>query len=826
MPTIEQKETKPANPAEGAKEESKPVKKNAQQTAQSSVAKGKRQEKLTAGIPGAEAANAKLAEVTRSVPSDAPPPLPVNSDLQVIGKPTNRIDGRAKVTGQAKYTADVQLPGILHAALLTAPVPHARIKSLDTKAAESAPGVKGVHVVEHVLDIAQLKDKSKEASNKYPTIRFAGQPVAAVAATSYAAAVEAARKIKVDYEPLPFVIDADEARKPDAPTVYPGVATQGESAGGGGGGEDVPQKGNVRGPEIGPEGKGKGDAKSALASAHAKSEAEYRTQVQTHSALETHGVVADWKPDMLTVWASTQSTSSVRDEMAALFHLPKTKVRVITEYMGGGFGAKFGASNPGAIAAALSQKTGAPVRLMLQRKEEHALGGNRPDSVQHVRAAADENGKLAALLMTGYGTAGAATGAGTGGPVQNMYDCPNILTEESDVFINAGPGTSFRAPGHPQGCFALEQAIDELAEKLGMDPLELRDKNDSHPARREERRIGAQLVNWSQRRKAGSDSGPVKRGLGVAQSVWYRINSMDSACEVRIGRDGSVELLSAVQDIGGGIRTALAQVVAEELGLRPEDIHVRIGDTHFPPGPPSGGSMTTSSITPAARNAAHEAKQQLVEVVAVALGTKPEDVLLRDGKVRARDGHGKTLTFKQAAAHIKTDEIAARAKRVPDYAKAHVTLGGVQFASVAVDTETGIVKVEKVTAVHDCGRPINPLALESQINGGVIQGLSFALYENRILDRNTGIPVNPDLEFYKVAGPREIPEIQIHIIEDYLALSSTDASGIGEPSTIPTSAAIANAFYNATGVRIRRLPMTPANVLDALQASQQKGVTA
>src|SRR6185312_430884 len=460
--------------------------------------------------------------------------------------------------------------------------------------------------------VAEVKDKSKEAGLKFPTVRFVGQPIAAVAATSYPAAVEAARRVKVEYEPLPFVLSVDEARRPDAPLVYPGAATQGESAGGGGGGEDVPQKGNVRGPALGPNDKGKGDPKSVLASASSKSEAEYRTQVQTHSALETHGVVADWKPDMLTVWASTQSTSSVRDEMAMLFKLPKSKVRVITEYMGGGFGAKFGASNPGAIAAALSQKTGAPVRLMLQRKEEHALGGNRPDSIQNVSVAAGDDGKLSALHMTGYGTAGTATGAGTGGPVQNMYDCPNILTEENDVFVNAGPGTSFRAPGHPQGCFALEQAMDELAERLGVDPIELRDRNDSHPARREERRIGAELVNWSQRHRAGADSGPVKRGMGMAQSVWYRINSMDSACEVRIGRDGSVELLSAVQDIGGGIRTALAQVVAEELGLMPHDIHIRIGDTHFPPGPPSGGSMTTSSITPAARNAAHEAKVQLL----------------------------------------------------------------------------------------------------------------------------------------------------------------------------------------------------------------------
>jgi len=824
MSAIEQ-ETKPANPAEGAKQESKPVRRNAQRTAAAAATNGKREEKLVAGIPGAEAANAKLSEITRSVPADTPPPLPANSDLQVIGKPATRIDGRMKVTGQAKYTADIQLPGMLYAALVPATVPHAHIKSLDTSAAEKYPGVKAVHIVERVMDVAELRDKSKDPG-KYPTIRFVGQPIVAVAATSYPAAVEAARQVKVEYEELPFVVTLDDARKSDAPAVYPGAASQGETAGGGGGGEEVPQKGNVRGPAIGPNDKGKGDAKSALSGAKTKSEAEYRTQVQTHSALEPHGVVADWKPEMLTIWASTQSTSSVRDEMAALFHLPKTKVRVITEYMGGGFGAKFGAGNSGAIAAALSQKTGAPVRLMFQRKQEHALGGNRPDSLQNVRAGAGEDGRLAALHLTAFGSAGTATGAGVGGPVQNMYECPNILTEESDVFINAGPGTSFRAPGHPQGCFALEQAIDELADKLGVDPLELRDKNDVHPARREERRIGAQLVNWSQRHKPGADSGPVKRGLGAAQSVWYRINSMDSACEVRIGRDGSVELLSAVQDIGGGIRTALAQVVAEELGLTPHDIQVRIGDTHFPPGPPSGGSMTTSSITPAARDAAHQAKMQLAQQVAPALGAKPEEILMRGGKVYAKSSSEKSLTFKQAAGRMKTDEIAARAKRVPDYAKAHVTLGGVQFAEVAVDTETGFVKVEKVTAVHDCGRPINPLALESQINGGIMQGLSFALYENRILDRNTGIPVNPDLEFYKIAGPREVPDIKIHIIEDYMALTSTDANGIGEPSTIPTSAAIANAFYNATGVRIRRLPMTPQNVLAALGQADQKGASA
>lgn len=825
MFNAEQQETKPANPAQGAKQESKPVEKNARHTAAPATnGTAKKQEKLIAGIPGAQAANAQLTEVTRLVPVDAPPPLPANNDLQVIGKPAARIDGKFKVTGQAKYTADIHLPGMLYAALITSSEPHARVKSLDVSAAQKSSGVKAVHVVEHVLDIAQLQDKSKEARGRYPVIRYAGQPIAAVAAVSYAAAADAARRVKVEYETMPFVVDVETAFQPDSPPVYPGAAVQEGSAGGGGGAEDVPQHGNVRGPSLGPDDKGKGDAKSALAGAYTKSSSHYRTQVQTHSALETHGVVADWKPDMLTVWASTQSTSSVRDEMAAVFHLPKSKVRVITEYMGGGFGAKFGATNAGAIAAALSKKAGAPVRLMLTRKDEHLSGGNRPNSVQNLDAGAAEDGTLAALYMSQFGTAGVGTGAGTAGPTQNMYQCANVLTEENDVFTNAGPGASMRAPGHPQGCFALEQTIDDLAFRLGMDPLEFRDKNDIHPARREERRIGAQLVNWSQRHAPGADPGPVKRGMGMAQAVWYRINSMDSACEVRIGRDGSVELLSAVQDIGGGIRTALAQVVAEELGLRPQDVHVRIGDTNFPPGPPSGGSMTTSSITPAARSAAHQAKLQLVRQLAPALEAHPDDLVLRDGRVSAQNG--KSLSFRQAAARMRTDEIAARAKRVPDYAKAHVTLGGVQFAQVAVDTETGVIKVEKVTAVHDCGRPINPLALQSQINGGIIQGLSYALYEHRLMDRNTGLMVNPDLEFYKIAGPREVPEIHVHVIEDYMALSSTDASGIGEPSTIPTSATIANAVFNATGARIYELPMTPWVVLAALQKAQEKGAQA
>jgi xanthine dehydrogenase YagR molybdenum-binding subunit len=783
--------------------------------------------RVYAGIVGA-----KVEEIEREMSADEPPPLGLNSELSVLGKRTPRLDGRLKVTGAAKYTADVRLPGMLFACMVTSPHPHARVISIDTSAAAAHTQVRAVHILERVRDVAELRDKSKELPSKYPVVRFAGQPIAAVAATTQAAADEAARLVRVEYEPLPFVVDKDEARKDGSPKVFPGAADQGGTAGGGGGPSGVKQTGNVRGPVR--RGKKPDDVERGFKEADVIVEGEFRTQVQTHSALETHGVVADWKPEGLTVYASTQGTASVRDELAEIFELKKSQVRVITEFMGGGFGAKFGAGNFGVLATHLSKKANAPVRLMLDRKDEHLSVGNRPDSVQRLRIGAKRDGTLTAIQLEAYGTAGTGTGAGCAGPAQNMYTCGAVATEESDVFTHAGPAAAFRAPGHPQGCFALEQLIDELAEKLGQDPLALRDKIDTSNARREERRIGAERAGWARRRAAGADAGPIKRGLGMAQAIWYRFVDMDSSVEVRITRDGSVELMSGVQDIGGGIRTALAQVVAEELGLKPQDVTVRIGDTAFPAGPASGGSVTTGSITPPTRNAAHKVKLQMLEQVARALSVGAEQLSLRGGSVHVADAQGHAvprLTFRQAASKLQTEQIAARADRSKDYGAVggegasggRHTYGGVQFAEVAVDTETGVIKVERVVAVHDCGRPLNPLAVESQVNGGIIQGISYALYEDRVLDRQTGRMVNANLEQYKIAGARETPKIESVIIEEYLGRSSTDAGGIGEPATIPTAAAVANAVYNATGVRVRELPMTPARVLAALAKGRAKG---
>lgn len=741
-----------------------------------------------------------LKTVERRTPPDQPPALPINKDLAVIGKPVTRLDGALKTTGHAKYSADIRLPGLLYAYMLVSPVPAAKIKSIDTKPAETLRGVAGVHILEH------------------NAVRYAGQPIAAVAAETPMIAEAAVRLIKLDLEPVEWVVNMEKAMQPDAPQVTASPSASKATAGGGGA-LHGPHNGNV----IGPNTRKNGDIDKGFAEAEVIIEAEYKTQVQTQCALETHGLVADWKPDMLTVYASTQGTGSVRDELADLFDLQKSQVRVITEYMGGGFGAKFGAGHYGALATHLSKKTGKPVWLMLDRKQEHLCTGNRPNSHQKYKIGAKKDGTLTAIQAISYGTGGVGGGAGATGPVHSMYPCPNVHTEDSDVLINAGPASAFRAPGFPQGVFSLEQAIDELADKLGMDPLALREKIDDNEARRVERKIGAEKIGWNNRHAPGADQGPIKRGLGVASSVWHRNMSRTGHCEVRITHDGSVEILSSVQDIGGGIRTALAQIVAEDLGLKPTDITVRIGDTNYPAGPASGGSVTTNTIAPAAHDGAWKAKQLLLAQIAPAFGaSSPDQLDIKGGKVFVKADHSKSMDFRSACRKMRDEQISAHGDRIGDFRvpdgreRGANVMGGVQFARVAVDTETGIIKVEKVVAVHDCGRCINPLATTNQINGGIIQGISYCLYEDRILDSQRGLMVNPNLDEYKITGAKEVPEIDVTIIEQYWAKSNLDSAGIGEPAIIPAAAAVANAVFNATGVRIRQIPMTPDIVLAAL----------
>ena len=778
---------------------------------------GSRTERIPIGIVGVS-----QGQIDREVPASEPPALAPNADLAVVGKSVPRVGGRAMVTGTARYTVDVKLPGMLIARILRSPHPHARILSVSTSAAERYPGVRAVYVVTSIETRAAVRGPTATPAALPPAL-YAGASLAAVAATTRSIADEALRLIEVKYEVLPFVVDMDEARRREAPSVFEGADLE---AGGGAAASGPPQVGNLRGPATANSfyGGPRGNIEQGFREAGVIVEGEFRTQVQTHCCLEPHAVVADWRGDGLTLYISTQDTAGVRKDVAAAFGLPLEKVRVITEFMGGGFGSKLGVGDYVIFAVELSRKASAPVSLIFDREEEQLASGNRPGTWQRLRIGARRDGALTAISLLSYGTAGIAAGAGVGNIAQAMYDCPNFEMAQYDVFVNAGPGCAMRAPGNVQGAFALEQLVDELAEKLGIDPIALRDRIDPSAARREERRIGAAHFGWSRRRLPAADAGPVKRGIGMAQSFWPGIVQTSASCEVRLQRDGLVEVRSSVQDIGTGIRTVLAQVVAEELGLRPEDVSVRIGDTNFPPGPSSGGSKTTGSITPAARKAAYRVRQALLAEVAPELGAPPEELTVGQGRIflRVNPAHG--IGFRQAAGRLK-NVISAVADRGDNYGGFRVTspmslarenLGGVQFAEVSVDTETGIVRVARVVAVHDCGRPMNPRQIESQIHGGVVMGVSFALYEDRIFDRQSGRMLNADLEHYKLAGPREMPSIDVFLIENYQAISATDACGVAEPATIATAAAVANAVYNAVGVRIRNLPMTPASILDVL----------
>lgn len=762
---------------------------------------GPRRETFPAGIVGAG-----LGTVTREVPANEPAPWPPNAGLTWVGKPVPRLNGRGKVTGATRYTTDVRLPGMLYARFLRSPLPSAELRSLDAGPATALAGVRAV------LRLVRSGER----------LRYAGQPVAAVAAVSPSVAAEAVTAIEAEFRPLPFVVDMDAARGPGAAPVYDAASAPGGHPSGFPAAPDLPLEGNVRGPAV----TRRGDPARGLDDAEIVVEGEYRTQVQTHSCLEPHAIVADWRAEGLTVYMSTQFTSGVRQELAAVFALPLHRVRVIVDGMGGGFGSKSQLGVYGRAAVELSRMAGAPVRLVLDRHEEQIDAGNRPGTWQRVRLGAKRDGRLNAISILSYGTAGVALGAGIGFFAERIYTCPNFEALQHDVFVNAGPGCAMRGPGNTPGAFGLEQAIDTLSERLGLDPLALRDRIDPSAVRREERRIGAERIGWARRHLPGADPGPVKRGIGVAQSLWMANVQTNAACEVRILRDGSVEALSSVQDIGTGIGTVMAQVVAEVLGLRPEDITVRIGDTEFPAGGPSYGSRTTASITPPLRTAATRVLGELLREAALLLNAAPDELAARDGRIHVRRETGRSVAFAEAAARLRTDRISAvesRAddyggfrRRMPDAAMAHEDLGGVQFAAVAVDTETGVIRVERVVAVQDCGRPMNRLLLESQVQGGVLMGLSYALLERRIMDRRTGLMVNADLEHYKLAGAHDLPEIDVVILENLQGNSATDAYGIAEPANIATAPAIANAVYNAIGVRLTSLPMTPDAVLAAL----------
>ena len=724
-----------------------------------------------------------------------------DAGLSIVGRRQTRVDGIARVTGRARYTQDVQLPGMLHVRILRSPYPRARVRRVDASRAIALPGVRGVL---HRFNAPKAAFRGEETIFR-EEVRFVGDEVAAVAADTEESAAEAIRLIEVDYEVLPFVPDLEEAMRDDAPR--------------------LDEKGNVT--ESGK--LDRGDVKRAFADAAVVVEAAYRTSTQLHNSLETHGAVASWDGDELTVWESTQHVFGVREGLRAALKIPYSDIRVLCDYMGGGFGSKGGAGKYTIVAALFARQLGRPVRCVLTRDEENLAAGNRSATYQTVRIAA-RGKKIHAIEHLAWSNAGQGRWvADPTGPTNGLYDIPNLRTRSYKVITSLGALASFRAPGYVEGTFALDQAIDELALRMGEDPLALRRRHiarGSDPVtglRYSLKRlaacydIGAQEIGWQHRRPEGArGSAPHRRrGYGMASQLWGGSGLPPAYATVHLNPDGTAVLRCGTQDIGTGTRTVLAQLVAEELGLEVGDVRVELGDTSSQYAPISAGSLTVASVGPAVRLAAKDARTQLLAAASGLLEVGASELRVERGSII---GKGHRTPIGDVLGQVKDFTVIGKGSRFPNPEGLSLKTFGAHFAQVEVDVRTGEVFVEHVVAVHDIGRVINPLTAASQVEGGVIQGLGFVLSEERVVDRPTGHVVNGNLEGYKIPTVRDVPKITVRFIDDPdTKANNIGAKGLGEPPIIPLPAAIANAVANAIGVRVRTAPITRQRVLEALE---------
>lgn len=730
--------------------------------------------------------------------------------MRVVGKPTPRVDGVARVTGRAVYTYDVQLPRMLIGRFLRSSHPHARIKSIDASRAEALPGVVAIWHHDNPPPIAHLE--GREVFDE--ELAYEGAEVAFVVARNERTAEDALNAIEVSYEPLPFAYNFETATADAAPDVLTGVDNW------------IRREGDVY---------ERGDMQAGLADADVVVELAFSTPVAAHCCLETHGSVVQWEGDLVTVWHSTQSVFGTRSSVANALGIPMDRVRVICDYMGGGFGSKWGAEAYTLMAAVAARETGCPVKVMLSREEEHLVAGYRPGSQQRVRLGAKRDGTLTLIEQEARVATGAYGGDGPviGGPANDLYRCPNVRTVVWSARANTDHARAFRAPGYVEGTFALESAMDALADKLGMDPLALRMKNyaEISPARNEPytykglRRayeIAAERFGWADREsRLPREEGPWRRGWGMASQIWGGGGGPPANALVKLLPDGTAEVAVGVQDIGTGTKTVLTQVAAEELGLPLEAIRCVVGDSLPAPfGPGSGGSVTLASAAPAVRSACREALRQLMALAAIMLDLADADVddfTVQNGEIVYTPDPEKRLPFTRAAAKMGNYMIVAKGARGPNPEDRAINTFGAHFAQVLVNVETGQVRVERVVAAHDIGRVVNPLTATSQVYGGVTMALGYATTEARLIDPDTGLQLTANLEEYKVPVMADIPQIDVLFVDEAdVEANSVGSKGLGEPPIIPTAAAIANAVFDATGVRVTDLPITPDRLLPLL----------
>jgi xanthine dehydrogenase YagR molybdenum-binding subunit len=730
-------------------------------------------------------------------------------ERRLLGTKVQRLDGPEKATGRAKYSFDINRPGMLHAKIYRCPYGHAKIKSIDTSYAEKVPGFKAVHPI------------AKVGAELF----YAGEEILAIAADTEEHLLDAMQAIKVEFEVLESFVKEDEGL---SYFVKDGALDPSKKF-------TLSGRGNLTLGNAATQ----GDVEAAFKEADAVVEGEYGAHTISHQCLESHGLVAEWDKDgNLTVWASTQATTGVVGDLARTFQIPQTKVKCITHFMGGGFGSKFNAGVAGASCAHLAKKAGAPVKLMLDRAEEVTTAGNRPSVYGKVKIAGKKDGTITAYEVDCYGSPGVASGNTVNlNVLPYVYAIPNYKRKHTVIRLNHGGAQAMRAPGHPQNCILTDCPVDDLAAKLGLDPMILRVKNlpqnvpeavtnaptsfnaIRHTTYIKQLERAAQLSEWPAKWHPpgkGPGTGPVKHGIGMALHTWGGAGNANNDMTVTISSDGSVLVQSSTQDLGTGARTVLAIIAAEVLGLMPKDITIHIGESQYGRSTGSGGSTTCPGTSPAILNGASAARDALFEKIASRFGAKKEDLKIEPGKITDK-ASGNSKSWREACALLGMDTIVGKGNWTPGLSNTGV--GGVQVAEVMVDTETGVVRCTKFVAVQDCGLIVNKLCCESQVAGGVIMGVNYALFEENILDRVTSRQVNPNMEFYKLGGIEDMPKIIVEMMD----MPERGVIGIGEPPTVSTNAAVSNAIFNAIGVRVPFAPFTPDRVLAALS---KKGANA
>ena len=741
-----------------------------------------------------------------------------------IGASVPRLDLPEKLTGEAKYTADVRLPGMLHGRILRSPHPHAHIVGVDASAAARLPGVFAV--------LTPFDAPDGRAAPDLPILdtkaRFVGDEVAAVAAVDEITALEALRLVDVSYQPLPFVTDPVQAMLSGAPEVHEG--------------------GNlVGGKPITLE---RGNVDEGFAQADRIFEDEFATQAHSGAALEPRAAIAAWKGARLTVWKSSRGIHADRLSLSLSLGIPMDDVRVIGPHMGAGYGNK-DETRLAAITAILARRAGRPVKIEFTREEEFIAGRHRHATITRLKVGVRQDGTIAAVHATTIMDTGAYLSSGpgvirrAGQGALYLYRCANARYDGYLVYTNQPSAGSYRALGAPQGHFALESLMDKAAEDMGIDPLDFRLQNHVGPEGQPGERLtppsdyvdtqpveggipfssnglreclekGASAIGWRERRTVAPDAAAAKkRGIGMSMFIYRGGPGGRSAAGMRLEQNGSVTLATGVMDVGEGSLTILAQIAAEALGVSHEDIRVVSGDTRLTPGAPiTAGSTVTFSGGLAVKRAAELLKSKILVAAASELGDAPGSVDLVEGTVVGATA--RCMTLAQVAQLLPDGSLRADASVMPGSRDFIVNSFGAHFAEVEVDTATGAVRVIRFVAAHDSGRILNPNLAINQVEGGVSQMLGFTLSEQMFTDSRNGVTLNASFLEHKSPTILDCPPVEVIFADVIDPVGPFGAKALGEPPSVGVAPAIANAIYDAIGVRVRTLPITPDVILDQL----------